>query len=158
MNPRIPELGFSEDTAENRLTHTAFLVEADSFAVHALWGDHAANSLYPSFNPRTQTRVYEPVTWEQLDGWLITVGTIGKHPVCISITWNRINGHLVAIWYSCIQVTDCVQAEDWLAKHFTAKYDEGSRRAWCDAMNFGHCLSALKERTKAVAREEATAP
>ena len=38
--------------------------------------------------------------------------------------------------------------DKWLDKYFTTKYDNNTRSATCDAMNFGHCLSAIREHKK----------
>jgi hypothetical protein len=38
--------------------------------------------------------------------------------------------------------------EKWFEKNFPQRYDNGTRPAQCDAMNFGHCLSAVKEFSK----------
>lgn len=146
INPCWPD----EDTAENRLKKTLFIVEATSFEQHALWRDHAKeNNLNPSPG-------YAKYTWEQVNpGWLVTVGHLGtakgkgenkKRPVCINVSWNRIDGHLVMFYDQCSQVADSVQTEKWLDENFKGKYDSRTRRAQCDAMNFGHCLSAIREK------------
>lgn len=128
----------SEETAETRLEKTVFIVEATSFEQHCLWGQHASDSWM-------RPKDYEVVTWEQINGWLITVGEIGKRPVCISTSWVKINGALVMFYEQCSQVCDSVQTKKWVDKHFNEKWDNGHRPARCDAMNFGHCLSAIKE-------------
>lgn len=63
----------------------------------------------------------------------------------ISVSWNRIEGRLVMFWYQCSQVTDSLQSEAWLEKHFDGKYDNGHRRASCDAQNFAHCIHAIRD-------------
>lgn len=134
------------DTAESRLAQTLFIVEADSYAYHSLWADHAEHSLWTSFDVRENRRSHKARTWEQINpGWLIEVGKLGRMPCCISVSWARIDGHLVMFWYECSQVTDSRKAEAWLAERFKGTYDGGHRRASCDASNFVHCLSAIDE-------------
>lgn len=125
------------DTAETRLKKTAFIVEATSFEQHCLWAQHAVESPhYPK---------YPKVTWEQMHGWVIQVGKLGKRPVCISASWVKIDGFMVMFWYECSQVTDRLKSEAWIGKYFSGTWDNGSRLAECDAMNFHHCLDALRE-------------
>lgn len=133
-----------EDNAENRLKRTAFLVEATSFEQFCIWRENACKD---NHDPR-----FPLLTWEQLGGWLIEIGSLRvrgkKLPCVISATWNRVDGQLVMFWYSCSRVTDSVQAEKWLDKHFNGKWDNGTRRATTDASNFHHCVSAIREINK----------
>lgn len=130
-------------SAEELLKETVFIVECNSFEQHCLWAQHATESPhYPD---------YPKVKWEQMYGWLIQVGKLAKRPVCISVQFVKIDGYIVMFWYECSQVADLVQTEKWLEKHFTRKWDKGTRYASIDAMNFGHCLSAIKELQKEAA-------
>ncbi len=129
----------NQDTAESRLARTLFVVEATSFEQLALWRESAHNS--DQRMPRQK-----PLKWEQVNpGWLVTVGQVNRRPNCISVSWYRIEGQLIMFWYRCSQVTDSRQVDKWLAANFKGKYDKGMRDAYCDAMNFGHCLSAITE-------------
>lgn len=126
------------NTAENRLKRTFFIVEANSFEVMSLWRDHAKQS--------DRANKFSKQDWEQMpDGWPVTVGKLGKRPCCIDVRWFKIDGYLVMFYDQCSQVSDSIQTEKWLSKHFKGTYDSGTRRAWTDAMNFGHCLHAIKE-------------
>jgi len=130
-----------EDTAESRLKETLFIVEATSFEKHCLWlqfSNTSPNRLYPET---------PPVKWEQLDGFLITVGTYHTHPICISAQWDRINGELVMFWEATSNVVNHTIIKKWLNDNFKGKYDNGTRSAKSDAMNFGHCLQAIREKT-----------
>lgn len=126
-----------EDNAENRLKHTLFIVEANSNEQFMLWKDYAIGSDSPR---------HKPQKWEQVNpGWLVTVGELAGRPCCISVTWNRIEGHLVMFWYDCSQATDSVQTDAWLKAHFSGKWDKGTRWASCDAQNFHLCQRAISE-------------
>lgn len=126
-----------EDTAENRLKNTVFVVEATDFEVLSLWRNHAKES--PENND------YERVTWQQMNpGWIVQVGKLDKRPCCISTQWVKIDGQLVMFYEQCSQVCDSVQTQKWLKKHFKAKWD-GTRPATTNAMNFGHCLQGVKQ-------------
>ena len=126
------------DTAESRLNKTLFVVEATSAEEYFIWQEWANNSLYPVVKPEQR------VNWEQLNGWIITIGELDNRPVVMSVTFNRINGYLVMFWYMCSQVTDSVMAEKWLDENF----DGGTRRARTDALNFSHCIHAIREAEK----------
>jgi hypothetical protein len=123
-------------SAEELLKQTVFIVEANSFEQHTLWQQHCNKENF---------RDWPKMTWEQMHGWLVTVGKLDDRPVCISTSWVKVDGFLVMFWYECSQVADYVQTEKWLDENFTRKYDNGTRSATCDAMNFGHCISAIRE-------------
>jgi hypothetical protein len=126
------------DTAENRLKRTVFIVEANSFECLCLWQQHAKESHHQSIYPKQN--------WEQIhSGWMITVAKIDERPVCIDTRWYKIDGCLVMFYDACSQLVDYIQIEKWLKKNFINKYDNDTRWAQCDAMNFGHCLSAIRE-------------
>lgn len=130
----------TEDTAESRLAKTLFVVEANSFEQLALWKDYAKES--------KEAQYPKPVTWEQMHGWLIQVGKIGKRPCCISATWVKINGQLVMFYDQCSQVTDSKQTEKWIKKYFKKKWDKGTRESFTNASNFHHCIDAINEANK----------
>ena len=135
------------NTAENRLKRTLFIVEATSFEQFSLWQQHSKTSdSRPSWA--------QVVDWKEMDGWLVTVGKLGKRPCCVSMSWARIDGCLVMFYDQCSQVCDSIQTEKWLEKHFSGRYDNGTRRAWTDAQNFGHCLSAIKEQKELDSQSE----
>ncbi len=133
-----------DDNAENRLKSTFFVVEATSFEQFCCWQNYANTSSHPLNKEKT-------LNWNQYkggSGWLITVGKLNKMPCCISVTWCVIEGQLIMFWYNCSQVTDSRKSEKWLNKHFKGKYDSDTRRAECDANNFTHCISAIREANK----------
>lgn len=127
---------------DDLLKRTLFAVEATSFEHFCLWEQHAQGSLY---------RRYDPLKWEQMSpGWMEQVGRVGNCKCWIELQWAEIEGQLILFWHQCSAVTDSRQAEAWMKKHFTKKYDNDTRIAMTDAQNFGHCLSAIKEANLAV--------
>lgn len=130
----------SDETAESRLAKTLFVVEATSFETQCLWAENAKDSSCRRFTPRQ---------WEQVNpGWLVTVGELDSRPICVSMSWSRIDGHLVMFWEATSQVVDTVQIEKWLSQHFAGKWDNGTRQATTNAMNFHHCLNAIDDANK----------
>ena len=65
----IPKPG---DVIVERLKRSVFLVEANSFEQLTLWQQHAHHS------PHQKHFDYTPLRWEQLDGYAVNVGKIGK--------------------------------------------------------------------------------
>jgi hypothetical protein len=125
-----------DDNAENRLKNTIFVVEATSFEVFSLWKENAENSF----------RRQNSVSWEQMDGWIINVGELYGRPCNISTLWVRIEGQLVMFYYPCSQVADSAKTDKWIDEHFSGRWDNNTRSARCDAMNFHMCLKAIQEK------------
>lgn len=122
------------ETAESRLSKTLFVVEATSFEQHVIW-EKNQEGRFSSF-----------LKWEQvMDGWGVHVGDLEGRPCMISVSWARIEGHLVMFWYPMSQVSDSAKSEAWISKYFSQTWDNG-RRSWCDAQNFHLCMQAIKER------------
>lgn len=137
MTPNRIRLAPPED---ERFKETFFLVEATSFEKFCLW-----------------QQWHNEVNWEQDSLGLVgEIGRIDDRPVALSVSWAKIDGQLVAFYEMTSQVTDSQMLEKWLEDNCTPpKWDNGSRRAHCDAQNFHHCIAAVRE---ANARELAAAP
>lgn len=123
------------NTAESRLAKTLFIVEANSFEQQTLWERHAKSTMSRG-----------NFAWEQMDGWLVTVGKLHGRSICISTYWIKIEGRLIMFWHPTSALVDHKMIDNWPDEHFHGTYDKGLRRASCDANNFHCCLSAIKER------------
>ena len=123
------------DTAERRLEVTNFLVEATHNEWHMLWSRWCAES----------RECCKPLVknWEQLGGWLVTIGHLMNRPIVISLQWNRLDGFLVCNWTPTSQLVDHQMIDEWFEKHFTNKTKDG-RPAICNAMNFHHCIQEME--------------
>lgn len=122
----------SQVTAESRLADTFFIVEATSFEQHMLWEKHHKN-----------------MNWQQIhSGWLVTVGKLDGRPCCVDMTWAKIDDQLVMFYDQCSQVTDVLQTNAWIYKHFNGTWDNGTRTASTDAGNFHLCLNAIREKNE----------
>lgn len=126
------------NTAESRLAKTLFIVEATSFEQFSLWETNALNSIH--------CRNKSPLKWEQMNGWLVTVGRYKKRPCCISVSWARINGRLIMFYHPTSQFVDWNMIDKWIDKHFQGKWDNQIRRAKIDAQNFHLCIQAIEEK------------
>jgi len=104
-----------------------FIVEANDHEYHALWAE---------WNRR--------VAWEQVnDGYFLTVGTIKRRPISVSIRYAIINGSKVAFYYGCSQLVDHKMIDDVMRSAFTKTHDNGSRWSHVNGMNFHNCINSL---------------
>lgn len=100
-------------------------VEATSFERLYLW---ELNSISPAPNRHVGSLSWTSVT----GGWLATVGQVGNMPVCLSLTFATINGHLVLFHEATSLVVDHRQVKMWLRDNVPA-FREGRK---CDASGF----------------------
>lgn len=108
-----------------------YLVEANSYEKLMLWGEY--------YDSPTAERAHCFTTWEQeSSGWGITVGFIEDMPVCVSISYAKLNGKRVMFYTDTSTVVDHRMIEKWL-RHFTQAPE-------CNAMNFHHCLHHIQGR------------
>lgn len=127
-----------------RFAETVFMVEATHNETHNLWAQWSKEGKEFCTHGRFQD-IYRRLDWEQDNpGYLYTVGWVDKRPVCVSFVWNRIKGHLVCFYEPTSQIVDHELVEKYINKIFKGTWDNGSRRAHCDAMNFGHCIQHLR--------------
>lgn len=118
-----------------------------SHEMHILWRDFADDRTAREYGPSNRRRV----KWEQLNpGSVPTIGTLGKRPICLTIFWARIDGQVVMFYEATSELVDWAKIQAWLDieyKH-VPMWDNGTRKPFCDAQNFHHCLSAIDERNK----------
>lgn len=140
---RLSKNSERSEIPEDRLAHTLFIVEATKFEQQCLWEEHAEDSPYKRLKSRR---------WEDLNpGYMVQIGELDSCPIYVCMSWARIDGQMIMFWETTSQIVDTTQVELWLSKHFTGKWDKGTRPAETDAMNFHHCLDAIDEANKALA-------
>lgn len=125
------------------LLHDAvFVVEASSFERQVLWERWAKEAKGLRGVPTEGARV----AWiDQSRGWLVTVANLRKRPVCISIFGALVNDCAVLFYEATSEVVDWKKIKDWFRDRCWPMWDSGTRRAHCDAMNFHHCLEAVRQ-------------
>lgn len=133
-----------QEKHEELFKDVVFIVEANSFEKLCLWLDHW-------HEPRKGYLKVE--SWEDdCGGWFINIGEINGRQINISIFHSYINGKKV-MFYECVsQLVDHKMVEEWL-KHYSfdkIRWDNNSRWAHCDAMNFHHCIEAINVKDKNV--------
>jgi hypothetical protein len=92
---------------EQKFKATEYFIEASYEETLGIWKQFVDS---PYENCR-------PLNWEQLDGTMCTVATVSiqyddkpgeikRMPICVSIMWNLVDGHLMAFYEACSLVVD----------------------------------------------------
>lgn len=135
----LDDMRRSGDAQNDHNTREAvYLVEATHFEVHALWLEYSEEALAHGWGS-ADTRIRR-VPWQQIGlGYGANIGTFGKMPVVVAVSFARIHGQVVAFYEATSQVVDYRMVEKWRGKQFPAA------RGRTNPMNFGHCLHDLEE-------------
>ena len=112
-----------------------FFIEATSFEQYSLWLQHKSE-----------------VVWEQIsEGFWMKIGEIGRgKPVCLSFSFAKIYGKKICFYDVTSRYSDSKMVENFLVETHPVKWDNGTRRAMTNAMNFHHVISAAKEYSQKV--------
>ena len=113
------------------------LVEADSFAIHALWLMNAADAKqYCNYGGRR-------CNWQQIAmGHLETVGFLDSMPVTVCLSYAKINNRIVAFWHSPSVVSDHRLINKWFDSNLPADIQR------TDANNFHNAVNYINELNK----------
>lgn len=118
-----------DEELEKFFKDTFFLVEADSFSQLKLWEEY----------PKLQK------FWQQQVGMSIVIGRLDDMPVKLCCMPVLILGKKVIFWELVSAVQDYRMVEPFFDKICNPKWDNGTRRARTDAMNFHNVISELRE-------------
>ncbi len=111
-----------------------FTVEATHFEQYSLW------MIYHNHDVG-----FGKVGWVEGDrGHGVSIGRISRRPVVVSLNYAWIDGHRVCFYYGCSQLVDHEMVDEWMEARTDHIVTPDRRPATCDAMNFGHCLQAIK--------------
>lgn len=121
--------------SDQRFKVTEYFIEASHEETMGIWRSFVD---HPYKNCR-------PLNWEQLDGMMYTVanvsiqyddtGEIKRMPICVSIMWNLVDGHLMAFYEACSQVVD----HD-IVKKFIDEKSNSNVNIRTNSSNFHHAL------------------
>jgi hypothetical protein len=115
----------------SKFKEVAFLVEADSFARLELW------SKWYNEEDDVRKKIH---TWEEISpGFCPTIGTCDNRPVCLSLSYNILNGKRVVFYDPVSQVVDHELVEKYLKLNFPGV-------GCCDAMNFHQCMDFVSSK------------
>jgi hypothetical protein len=116
---------------EEKLNTSVFFVEADSYSKHQLW-----------------KAWHESTDWKQdSSGFLREIGYIGKtkkRAVCVQFNFAMIHGKRVCFYNATSRFVDHDMVEEYIQENWPVKYDNGSRKAMCDADGFHNCIEVCK--------------
>ncbi len=126
-----------KDDIESLFKDVVFMVEATHCEQHYLW--------LTSFH--TDVGYGKVKSWEQeMAGHTCIIGEFGEMPINVCFFYAKIEGRRVCFYEVVSMVTHSDMVEKWMeprTRHM--KWDSGTRPAHCDAMNFHHCLDAIRE-------------
>lgn len=129
MEPRYNEL-------EDLTSVAVFVVEVSHYERQTLWEIFAKDA--PS--PR-----HPLLDWKDCNrGWSLTIGELDGRPVCICVFGATLNGKHVLFYEPTSTVVDWDQIRKWFKENCWPLWDNGTRRAHCDAFNFHHCLEVVR--------------
>lgn len=118
----------TDDEFNERAKATKYVVRATCFEQHMLWSDWSDQSMNPLSKERCQK-------WQQMNtGCMVTVGYIADRPICICLSWNKIDGEMVMFVDPTSELVDHKMIDEWLRKHCNPMVD--GRRAIVDATNY----------------------
>ncbi|MFW5847527.1 MAG: hypothetical protein ACOCVF_01225 [bacterium] len=114
---------------EAKLKTTVFFIEANSFETMCLWEKYK-----------------DETNWEEDSmGVLVQVGEIdGLKPVYVSFSFAKIFGKRICFFDVTSRYADYAMIQDYIKDNFPVKWDNGSRDAITDAMNFHHVIDTCK--------------
>jgi hypothetical protein len=139
-------LSLGDPQLEKNLKACEFFIEGDSFSQHSIWREYV-----------DQRKLIRDDEWEQHIGNCLEIGQLDDRPVCVSLMWVTIKGILVCFYHGTSQVVDHKMIEKFFERYAQPTWDNGSRLAFTDAMNFHHAWQHIEERmneklNRAVAR------
>lgn len=132
-----------EETFRMKLGDTVFIVDANSYEHLCLWRESAKQADRPLID--------NPVDWRQDNaGHMLTLGHLDGMPVTLLLRWDIIDGCRVMFIDSPSAITDSRMVDRWLEENCKPPTYDGGRPARTDAMNFHHCLDAIRQRREKI--------
>ena len=109
------------ETNEEKLKTTTFFIEATSYERFSLWKEH-----------------HEKEMWEEDNmGFWTQIGQLGKgKPVCVSFSFAKLWGTRICFYDVTSRYSDYTMVENYIKDNYPVKWDNGTRVAMTDAMNF----------------------
>jgi hypothetical protein len=117
------------------LKKSCFFVEANSFEYHSLWRTWSVSTV-----------------WKEIpQGGLKEIGCIEGNPqlsVWVEFRFAELYGQTICFYCVSGRYADHTLVEDYLKQNFVPKYDDGTRFAMTDAMNFGQAVIFSENKSK----------
>ena len=130
-----------------RLKDVEYVIEANSFEQLQLWKMYSKEAKGAYLH--VENEFVRRFGWiNENDGYLQIVGNIktdeSNFPVCISISFAKLDGVNVMFFYSTGQVSHHGMIDKWLEKNCNPM--SPGRRFKTDAMNFSHAISYIRRK------------
>lgn len=117
---------------EKMFKETMFVIEATSFEQQTLWEQFEGK-----------------MAWVHIsEGRSFTVGKLAGFPVCVRVSWARLNSQLVMFYDATSRVVDHEMVETFLKSKCNPKWDNGTRTSYTDANNFHHAIQAINAKNQ----------
>jgi hypothetical protein len=117
--------------AEEKITTSVFFIEANSYETLSLWKEFAKET-----------------KWEQDNlGFYQKIGCIDNDenkPIFVSFMFVKIFGKRICFYETTSRYNDSVLVENWIKTNYPVKWDNNSRTAMTNAMNFHHAIDCCK--------------
>lgn len=127
----------NDSEIDKRFKETVFVVECNSNEIQMLWEKFCKQSMH-----QTDLTIFD---WEQINpGFLETVGHVNDDPVCVSVSWARINGFMICFYEATSNVVNYSMIDVWMKEKCYPTWDKGTRYAHCDGANFHHVLNYVR--------------
>lgn len=118
-----------------KLAKTKFFIEATSFEKLSLWKD---------FKERNDI-----TNWvEDAQGIALEIGHLDKkktQSVWLGFYFVDLYGKTICFYETTSRFNDSQLVEEWITKNYPVKYDNDTRSAMTDAMNFHHALHFCRD-------------
>jgi len=123
MNKTESQIDQYADEKEMKMKTSVFFIEANSYEQLMLWKEFK-----------------EETNWEENGcGFSQVIGFIKEDkdmPVNVSFMFAKVWGERVCFFDTCSRFNDSEMVREWIEKNYPVKYDNGTRWAIRNAMNF----------------------
>jgi len=117
---------------EDKLKESVFFIEANSYEQLAIWRE-----------------IHEKHDFEQDPcGSSLIIGYINNDdgmPVVVSVSFYYLYGYRICFYYATSRFVDNTMVNNFFESKYPVRYDNNSRRAMTDAMNFSHVFDMIDE-------------
>lgn len=122
------------ESLKEKLTSTAYAVEATDFEVFSLWNMYSKNS-------EVTHTIHQKVNFSpELQGYVITVGDIYGNEVAISLSFMTVKDNTIMFYCPISETVSYSMINKWLTDNCQA-YKDGKNT---DPVNFNSMLEELK--------------
>ncbi len=132
---------------DKRLLETFYVVEANSHEQHQIWRDNQYNVMSYIHEKIDKNEIFKLLPEHKYEqdpsGFLMHVGTFHKEPVCICISFCKLDNETIMFYYATSNTVNHDIIEEWLKEHCNPQYH--GRRSHCDSNNFHLCSQAVSD-------------